>query len=104
LERDNCREYLERELDLLADVRIILTLGGYAYHNVLRILRDRGISVPRPVPKFAHGRVVEPGNGGPAVIASYHPSQQNTFTGKLTPRMLDTVLAQARTLAEPSKR
>ena len=101
VERDNCREYLERELDLLTNLRIILTLGGYAYTNVLRILRDRGISIPRPVPKFAHGRVVELKEVNLAVVASYHPSQQNTFTGKLSPEMLDAVLVRVRGLATP---
>jgi uracil-DNA glycosylase family 4 len=99
-ERDQCRGYLERELDLLADVRVVLALGAYAYDQVLRILRDRGRPVPSPKPRFRHGRVVELGPGAPAfVAASYHPSQQNTFTGKLTPAMLDAVLARARELA-----
>ncbi|UCC48745.1 MAG: uracil-DNA glycosylase [Gemmatimonadota bacterium] len=98
-ERGNCREYLEQELDTLSGVRVILTLGRYAYDHVLRTLRDRDLSVPAPAPRFAHGSVVEFGPAAPAVIASYHPSQQNTFTGKLTPQMLDTVLARARRLA-----
>ena len=98
-ERGNCREYLERELDALSGVRVILALGGYAYAHVLRILRDRDHPVPSPLPKFAHGRVVELGQAAPAVLASYHPSQQNTFTGKLTPEMLDAALARARELA-----
>lgn len=98
-ERSNCREYLEAELDLLPTVRVILALGGFAYDHVLRILRDRGHAFPTPKPRFAHGRVVEFGGDAPTVIASYHPSQQNTFTGKLTPEMLDAVLARARELA-----
>jgi uracil-DNA glycosylase family 4 len=98
-ERGNCREYLERELDTLPAVRVILTLGRYAYDHVLRILRDRDHPVPAPAPRFAHGCVVELGPAAPAVIASYHPSQQNTFTGKLTPEMLDAVLERARRLA-----
>lgn len=98
-ERDNCRAYLETELDILEGVRVILALGGYAYAQVLRILRDRGYRVPAPAPKFGHGRVVALGSAGLAVITSYHPSQQNTFTGKLTPAMLDAVLARARGLA-----
>lgn len=100
-ERRNCREYLERELDLLTTVRVILTLGGYAYDHVLRILRDRQLPVPSPKPEFGHGReIVLPGEG-PALIASYHPSQQNTFTGRLTPQMMDRVLSRARALAWP---
>lgn len=98
-ERGNCGEYLERELDILDGMRVILALGGYAYAHVLRTLRDRDHPVPSPTPKFAHGRVVELGQAAPAVLASYHPSQQNTFTGRLTPEMLDAVLARARELA-----
>lgn len=98
-ERQNCREYLERELDLLTGVRAILALGGYAYNHVLRVLRDRGLPIPSPKPRFAHAREIVPRGSGPAIIASYHPSQQNTFTGVLTPDMLDDVLARARGLA-----
>ena len=98
-ERDNCRDYLERELELLEGVEVILALGGYAFAHVLRLLRDRGLGVPAPAPKFGHGAVLELRDPGLAVIASYHPSQQNTFTGKLTPKMLDRVLARAKTLA-----
>jgi uracil-DNA glycosylase family 4 len=101
-ERDNCRDYLERELELLKGVKVILALGGYAFGHVLRILRERGIDVPTPAPKFGHGAVVKLRDSGFALIASYHPSQQNTFTGKLTPRMLDRVLAEAKTLAVPT--
>ncbi len=100
-ERDNCCEYLEQELELLSGVKVILTLGGYAFVHIFRVLRDRGVDVPAPLPKFAHGAVVKLGDSRPAVIASYHPSQQNTFTGKLTPKMLDRVLAEAKALAAP---
>jgi uracil-DNA glycosylase family 4 len=97
-ERANCREYLEAELDILIpSPRVILALGGYAFNHVLRILRDRGVEVPRPAPKFGHGAIVELVDA-PHLIGSYHPSQQNTFTGKLTPEMLDAVLARARDL------
>jgi uracil-DNA glycosylase family 4 len=98
-ERQACREYLEREFDLLSSVRVILVLGRYAYDQTLRILQDRGHAIPRPKPKFGHARVVGLGMRNPRVIASYHPSQQNTFTGKLTPEMFDAVLARARELA-----
>ncbi len=97
-ERGNCREYLEAELDLLSGVKVILALGGYAFDHVLRILRDRGLPAPAPMPKFAHGAVVRFGDSRLAMIASYHPSQQNTFTGKLTPMMLDRVLSRAQQL------
>lgn len=103
-ERANCREYLETELDLLGSVRVILTLGGYAFRHVLRILRDADFPVPSPAPKFGHGEVVDLGGRFPALVASYHPSQQNTFTGKLTPEMLDAVLARAAGLAGPAAR
>jgi uracil-DNA glycosylase family 4 len=97
-ERDNCREYLERELELLKGVKVILALGGYAFGHVLRLLRDRGFEIPAPAPKFGHGTIVRLPDAKLTVIASYHPSQQNTFTGKLTPRMLDRVLEKARML------
>ncbi len=102
-ERDNCRAYLEEEVDLLSDVRVVLALGGYAFDHVLRILRDRGVTFPKPAPKFAHGKVVRVANAGVSVVASYHPSQQNTFTGKLTPAMLDRVLARAARLAADAR-
>ncbi len=91
-ERDNCREYLESEFDLLLpQTRAILALGKYAFDQVIRLLRDRGVAIPAPVPKFGHGATVEL-ESAPTLVASFHPSQQNTFTGKLTPEMLDDVL------------
>ncbi len=93
-ERDNCREYLERELDLLAGVRIVVALGGFAYEGILRVLRDRGHEVPVPRPPFAHGCEV-PLGGELTVIASYHPSQQNTFTKRLTEPMFDRIWRRA---------
>ena len=98
-ERDRCRGFLEEEFDLLTGAKVVLALGGYAFGQVLRILKERGHPVPSPLPKFAHGQAVELGPKSPAVIASYHPSQQNTFTGKLTPEMLDAVLRRSRSLA-----
>ncbi len=100
VERDNCRDFLERELDLLGGVRVILALGGYAFDQTLRVLRGRGSKVPAPLPRFVHGRAVELGAVDPLIIASYHPSQQNTFTGKLTPRMFDKVLGRATAAAQ----
>lgn len=97
-ERRNCRPYLERELDLLEHIRVLVALGGYAYRHVLRILRDRHLAVPSPMPRFAHGLEVEVSrNGRPhlTLIASYHPSQQNTFTGTLTEEMFDRVWQRA---------
>lgn len=97
-ERDNCRGYLEDELDLLSSIRVILTLGGFAFSNVLRVLRARGLALPSPLPRFAHAGVLEI-PAAPVVVASYHPSQQNTFTGRLTPEMMDSVLVRARSSA-----
>ena len=105
-ERENCRVFLERELDLLlADdpgIRIIVPLGQFAYDQVLRVFRQRGHPVPSPKPRFAHGLELPLGNvdagGCPRLVASFHPSQQNTFTGKLTEPMLDAVFARARLL------
>ena len=98
-ERDNCRPWLEAELDLLPRVRVFVALGSFAFDQTLRILGDRGAGVPAPKPRFGHLAEVSLGDGR-AVLASYHPSQQNTFTGKLTAEMFDRVWARARELAE----
>jgi uracil-DNA glycosylase len=97
-ERDNCLPYLVRELELLGNVRAIVCLGGFAWDAALRALRAGGQSLPRPLPRFGHG--VETSIGRHVLLGSYHPSQQNTFTGRLTEAMLDGVLAQARTIAD----
>lgn len=102
-ERENCRPFLERELRLLDDVRVIVALGGFAWTNLLRLLGDEGFRIPSPRPGFGHGAEVEvtrDDEGGPPVslLASYHPSQQNTFTGTLTEEMFDRVWARAREL------
>lgn len=108
-ERENCRPWLERELDLLDEVRVIVALGGFAWTNLLRVLADREFVVPSPRPKFGHGHEVEvtrsvaAGRGSGAsrlvLLASYHPSQQNTFTGTLTEEMFDAIWSRARELA-----
>ena len=90
-ERDECRPFLRRELDLLSDLRVVVCLGSFAY---AAIARELGI---RPRPKFGHG--VEVVTGNVTVICSFHPSQQNTFTGKLTEPMLDAIFTRARELA-----
>ncbi|MCY4112785.1 MAG: uracil-DNA glycosylase [Chloroflexi bacterium] len=101
-ERENCRAYLETELDLLADVRVMIALGGYAWSQVVRICRARG-DVPSPTPaRFGHGAEVTLGDR--TLLGSYHPSQQNTFTGRLTPDMLDHVLERAVGLAGENAR
>jgi uracil-DNA glycosylase len=96
-ERDNCLPYLVRELRLLDRARVIVALGSYAWDGVLRALRAAGEDVPRPKPRFAHGAEAEVGRI--TLIGCYHPSQQNTFTGKLTQPMLDAVFARARELS-----
>ena len=95
-ERDECLGWLRAELPLLESARVILALGAFAWDGVLRALRELGRPVPRPKPSFGHG--AEARVGGYRLLGSYHPSQQNTFTGKLTREMLDGVLAQARAL------
>ena len=93
-ERDACRPFLEREWDLLPGVRVVVALGGFAFSVVLRYLRDRGETIPRPLPRFGHGTEVAI-RDDLVLLASYHPSQQNTFTGKLTRGMFDSVWRRA---------
>jgi uracil-DNA glycosylase family 4 len=90
-ERDTCRPFLERELAELTGARVFLALGGFAYQVLAGVLGLRGR------PKFGHG-VEAPLGDGRTLLCSYHVSQQNTFTGTLTPAMLDAVLARARQL------
>ena len=96
-ERDNCLPYLERELALLGRARVLLALGTYGWDASLRACRALGHEVPRPKPRFGHG--AEAAVGPYVLLGSFHPSQQNTFTGKLTEEMLDEVLARAKELA-----
>jgi uracil-DNA glycosylase len=96
-ERDNCLPYLVEELQLLGSARVLIALGAFAWDGVLRALRDVGRPVLRPRPRFGHGVEVE--IDPYVLVGSYHPSQQNTFTGKLTEAMLDDVFERARELA-----
>lgn len=96
VERDHCFPYLRRELVVLPRVQVVLALGGFAYQNVWRLLGSAGADLPRRRPAFGHG--VEVPASPYTVICSYHPSQQNTFTGKLTEPMLDGVFIRAREL------
>lgn len=99
LERDTCLPWTVRELELLrSEVRVVLCLGAFAWEAALRLRLAQGLDVPRPKPRFGHGALWTP-DAGPLLLGSFHVSQQNTFTGKLTPEMLDDVLAQARELA-----
>jgi uracil-DNA glycosylase family 4 len=99
VERDTCLPYLERELELLGRARVVVALGGFAWDGALRAARGRGVEVPRPRPKFGHGAEAELG-GRWTLIGCYHPSQQNTFTGRLTEPMIDAVFTRARELGE----
>ncbi len=95
-ERDACLPWTARELDLLPEVRLVLCLGAFAWDAALRLRAPSGLPAPRPRPRFGHGVLWEPGDlGGPPLLGCFHPSQQNTFTGRLTPVMLDDVLRQA---------
>jgi uracil-DNA glycosylase family 4 len=102
-EREECQPWSLRELRLLENVRVILCLGAFAWDAALRLtaaVADPPRSPPRPRPKFGHG-VELPGERY-TLIGCYHPSQQNTFTGKLTEPMIDAVLQRARALAQLS--
>jgi uracil-DNA glycosylase family 4 len=97
-ERDTCRPWLLRELQLLAPtMRVVIALGGFGWQVALSELGRAGWSIPRPRPKFGHAAHVE--LDGLHLLGSYHVSQQNTFTGRLTPEMLRAVLVQAKGLA-----
>jgi uracil-DNA glycosylase len=95
-ERDNCLPYLEREIEALRGLRVIVALGRFAWDGALRALAALG-HVTKPRPRFGH--LAEARVGPFIVLGSFHPSQQNTFTGKLTPAMLDEVFERARDLA-----
>jgi uracil-DNA glycosylase len=96
-ERDNCLPYMERELALLERSRVIVALGSFAWDGALRAIRALGGELPRPKPRFGHGAEARAGRW--ALLGCYHPSQQNTFTGRLTEPMLDAVFERARELA-----
>ncbi len=95
-ERDRCLPYLASELAILDRVRVFVPLGSFAFTNLLRVLRTVG-ERPRVTPRFGHGAVIEL-ESGRRMIGCYHPSQQNTFTGRLTERMLDEVFEAAKKL------
>jgi len=92
-EREACRSFLEEELEVLTGVRVMVALGKFAYDQLWRILQARGEDLPVPRTPFGHGMEV---SVGPhlTLIASFHPSQQNTFTGKLTEEMFHEVWAR----------
>jgi uracil-DNA glycosylase family 4 len=93
-ERDNCRHWLDAELALLRPtLRAVVVLGGFGWQALLPVLAENGWPVPRPRPRFGHGAHVQLADLH--LFGSYHVSQQNTFTGRLTPAMLEEVLAAA---------
>jgi uracil-DNA glycosylase family 4 len=100
-ERDNCLPYFQRELALMRSVRVIVCLGGFAWDAALRTLAMLGAPTPRPRPPFGHGVTAEVARW--TLIGSYHPSQQNTFTGRLTETMLDGVFERAKLVIAQSK-
>ena len=99
-ERDACAPWVDREVALLAPtLRVVVALGRFAWDAALGTLARTGLAgVPRPRPRFGHGAEVS--LGGRTLLGCYHPSQQNTFTGRLTEPMLDAVLQRARELAD----
>ena len=101
-ERDNCLPYLVRELRLLRSARVIVALGSYAWTGTLLALAELGAELPRPAAALrSWGRGARSGRGERAwsLVGCFHPSQQNTFTGRLTEPMMDAVFARAMELA-----
>lgn len=96
-ERDACSSFLAREFNAMPEVRAIVALGAFGWNGALLALAANGFEVPKPRPKFGHG--AECAIGDASMIGSYHVSQQNTFTGRLTEPMLDAVFARAKELA-----
>jgi uracil-DNA glycosylase family 4 len=98
-ERATCAPWLDAEWRLIrSDVRVIIALGAFAWRAALQMVGD----VPSPAPKFGHGATATLGDV--TLIGCYHPSQQNTFTGKLTPQMLDDIFRHARERAGRKRR
>ncbi len=97
----NCAPWMDAEVRLLPRARLLLALGGIAWEATLRHFARRGIAVPRPRPAFGHGALARL-QGAPALLGSYHVSQQNTNTGRLTAAMMDEILATARSYLGPT--
>jgi uracil-DNA glycosylase family 4 len=96
-EQATCRPYLVREIELLTELRVVVALGAIGWDAVLKALGMLGDRIPGPRPRFAHG--AEARIGRYTLVGTYHPSQQNTFTGRLTPSMLEAVLRRAAAIA-----
>jgi uracil-DNA glycosylase family 4 len=90
----NCRPYLRREFELLGDLRVVLALGKLAFDGYLKMLKEMGYDLPRL--KFEHGAWHELPEGLPILAACYHPSRQNTQTGRLTQGMIDEIFLKIR--------
>jgi uracil-DNA glycosylase len=99
LEMENCSDYLSRTVELMPNLRGIVVLGRIAFDGCLRLYRSRGWLPPGPKPKFGHDHLHQFPEA-PFLLSCFHPSQQNTFTGKLTPDMIRQVFVHARTLIE----
>lgn len=97
-ERDTCFPYLVREAGELPRLKVLVALGSFAWDASLRLARDMGIQAPRPKPRFGHGATTELGPW--TLFGCFHPSQQNTFTGRLTEPMMDSVFERARAECE----
>jgi uracil-DNA glycosylase len=96
-ERDTCLPWSVRELELLPRIRLIVCLGGFAWDAALRLRAAAGLENPRPRPRFGHDVLFDSGDRLP-LLGCFHPSQQNTFTGRLTEGMMEAVFARARAL------
>ena len=92
-----CRPFLVREIAQLAALKVVLALGAHAWRAAIEALVESGAPRPKPLPKFAHGALVQ--MGPTTLVGSYHVSQQNTFTGRLTPGMLEQVLRRIREIS-----
>lgn len=94
-EFDNCRPYMKEELRLLRKIRVVVALGKIAFDHYLKACREEGVQIPSPLPIFGHGKIYQL-PWMVTLIGSYHPSQQNTFTGKLTKPMFHAVFRMAK--------
>src|SRR5262245_20375330 len=95
-----CRPYLSAELAALSQASVVIALGLVAWESVLHVWKEHGFALPRPRPRFGHGAEARIAPELPILLGSYHPSQQNTLTGKLTRPMFDSVFRRARALME----
>jgi uracil-DNA glycosylase family 4 len=96
-----CRPYLIRELRVIKNLRVVIVLGKIAFDSFTAAYRESGRTLPKPLPKFGHGVAIDLADGV-TLLCSYHPSQQNTFTGKLTEQMFHAIFMQARVSLETS--